>query len=56
MIASIRSRVGLRAVGAAVPERVVTNDELAQRVDTSDEWIVTPSSAASCSRACTDPN
>lgn len=25
--------------GMAVPERVVTNDELAQRVDTSDEWI-----------------
>lgn len=26
--------------GMAVPERVVTNDELAQTVDTSDEWIV----------------
>ncbi len=25
--------------GAYLPERVVTNDELAQRVDTSDEWI-----------------
>jgi 3-oxoacyl-[acyl-carrier-protein] synthase-3 len=39
VIASIRSRLGLVSVGAAVPERVVTNDELAQRMDTSDEWI-----------------
>ncbi len=27
--------------GMAVPQRVVTNDELAQRIDTSDEWIRT---------------
>ncbi|MEM6762181.1 MAG: beta-ketoacyl-ACP synthase III [Pseudomonadota bacterium] len=26
-------------VGAALPERVVTNEELTRRVDTSDEWI-----------------
>src|SRR5438067_1506550 len=26
--------------GIAVPERRVTNDELAARVDTTDEWIV----------------
>ena len=26
--------------GAYLPERVVTNDELAAQVDTSDEWIV----------------
>ena len=26
--------------GAYLPEQIVTNDELAQRVDTSDEWIV----------------
>ena len=26
--------------GGYLPERVVTNDELARRVDTSDEWIV----------------
>jgi 3-oxoacyl-[acyl-carrier-protein] synthase III len=26
-------------VGSAQPERVVSNDELSQRVDTSDEWI-----------------
>ena len=41
MIAVVQSRVGLVSVGAAVPERVVTNDEIAQRVATSDEWIVT---------------
>lgn len=29
----------LRAVGAYLPERVVSNDELALTVDTSDEWI-----------------
>ena len=27
--------------GMAVPERVLTNDEIAQMVDTSDEWIRT---------------
>lgn len=27
-------------LGAAVPERRVSNDDLAQRLDTSDEWIV----------------
>ena len=26
--------------GAYLPERVVTNDELAQRLDTSNDWIV----------------
>ncbi|WP_380281602.1 beta-ketoacyl-ACP synthase III [Kitasatospora purpeofusca] len=29
----------LAGVGAALPPRVVTNDELARRLDTSDEWI-----------------
>lgn len=29
----------VRGVGHYLPERIVTNDELAQRVDTSDEWI-----------------
>ena len=29
----------LTGLGAALPPRVVTNDELAQRLDTSDEWI-----------------
>jgi len=36
--ASIRACV--RGVGAALPERAVSNAELATRVDTSDEWIV----------------
>ena len=32
---------GLRLTGwgTALPERVVTNDELSQTLDTSDEWI-----------------
>ena len=34
----IRSR--LAGVGAYLPERIVTNDDLAKIVDTSDEWIV----------------
>ena len=29
----------LAGVGAYLPERVVSNDELAHTVDTSDEWI-----------------
>ena len=36
--ASIRACI--RGVGAALPERVVSNAELATKVDTSDEWIV----------------
>ncbi|MGI8421554.1 MAG: beta-ketoacyl-ACP synthase III [Gaiellaceae bacterium] len=32
--------VSITGLGSYVPERVVTNDELAQRLDTSDEWIV----------------
>jgi 3-oxoacyl-[acyl-carrier-protein] synthase-3 len=34
-------RVSITGLGASVPERVLTNDELAEIVDTSDEWIVT---------------
>ena len=34
---NLRSRV--RGVGAALPVRVVSNDELARKIDTSDEWI-----------------
>jgi 3-oxoacyl-[acyl-carrier-protein] synthase III len=30
----------ITGIGAYVPERVLTNDELARMVDTSDEWIV----------------
>jgi 3-oxoacyl-[acyl-carrier-protein] synthase-3 len=32
--------VGITGLGTCVPERVVTNEELARYVDTSDEWIV----------------
>jgi 3-oxoacyl-[acyl-carrier-protein] synthase-3 len=34
------TRIGITGLGVHVPDRVVTNDELAQYVDTSDEWIV----------------
>jgi 3-oxoacyl-[acyl-carrier-protein] synthase-3 len=34
------NRVSITGLGTAVPERVLTNDELAGMVDTSDEWIV----------------
>jgi 3-oxoacyl-[acyl-carrier-protein] synthase-3 len=33
-------RARIVGTGSYLPPRVVTNDELAQRVDTSDEWIV----------------
>src|SRR5271168_2654567 len=36
-IRNLRSVV--RGVGAFLPERILTNDELAKTVDTSDEWI-----------------
>jgi len=32
--------VSITGLGVCVPDRVVTNDELAQHVDTSDEWIM----------------
>ncbi|TMV52978.1 ketoacyl-ACP synthase III [Paenibacillus mesophilus] len=31
---------GITAIGSYVPDRVLTNDDLAQMVDTNDEWIV----------------
>ena len=34
-------RAAITALGTYVPERVVTNDDLVKRVDTSDEWIRT---------------
>jgi 3-oxoacyl-[acyl-carrier-protein] synthase-3 len=34
------ARAGIFGVGAAVPDRVVTNAELEARLDTSDDWIV----------------
>src|SRR5690348_11719201 len=36
-VMNLRSQVV--GVGGYLPERVVTNDELAGRLDTSDEWI-----------------
>lgn len=33
------TNVGLLSVGAYRPERVVTNDEICQNIDSSDEWI-----------------
>jgi len=32
--------VEIAGTGASVPEQVVTNDDFARRLDTSDEWIV----------------
>jgi 3-oxoacyl-[acyl-carrier-protein] synthase-3 len=37
---SADKRAVLAGVGAYLPERVLTNDELAKRVDTSDAWII----------------
>jgi 3-oxoacyl-[acyl-carrier-protein] synthase III len=33
--------VSIVGTGSYVPERILTNDELSQRVDTTDEWITT---------------
>jgi 3-oxoacyl-[acyl-carrier-protein] synthase III len=33
-------RIGITGLGVYVPEKVVTNEDLAKLVDTSDEWIV----------------
>jgi 3-oxoacyl-[acyl-carrier-protein] synthase III len=38
--ATSNGRVSITGIGANAPERVMKNDELAQIVDTSDEWIV----------------
>jgi 3-oxoacyl-[acyl-carrier-protein] synthase-3 len=43
----------LDGLGVAVPDRVVTNDELAARLDTSDEWIRTRTGIAQ--RRVADP-
>jgi 3-oxoacyl-[acyl-carrier-protein] synthase III len=39
-IASAGIPVSISGLGCKVPDRIVTNDELAKLVDTSDEWIV----------------
>ena len=33
--------VGITGIGSAVPDKVITNDDLSKMVDTSDEWIRT---------------
>lgn len=33
------TNIGLLSVGSYRPERVVTNDELCENIDSSDEWI-----------------
>jgi 3-oxoacyl-[acyl-carrier-protein] synthase-3 len=33
-------RIGITGLGVHVPEKIVTNDDLAKLVDTTDEWIV----------------
>jgi 3-oxoacyl-[acyl-carrier-protein] synthase-3 len=38
--ASAGSRISITGLGCKVPDRIVTNDELATFVDTSNEWIV----------------
>ena len=39
MTAQQRIYSRIAGTGSALPKRVVTNDELAKQVDTSDEWI-----------------
>ena len=39
MIAACGQRVALIGIGSHVPERVMSNDEIATMVETSDEWI-----------------
>lgn len=34
------ARIGITGLGTSVPDRVLTNDELARIVDTSDQWIL----------------
>ncbi len=43
MIANTKTaaiRVGITGVGSCVPDEIVTNDDIAERAQTSDEWIV----------------
>jgi 3-oxoacyl-[acyl-carrier-protein] synthase-3 len=37
----VQNQIGLIGLGAYVPQRIMTNDEWTQYVDTSDEWITT---------------
>ena len=38
--ATSNGRVSITGIGSKAPDRVMTNDEIAQMVDTSDEWIM----------------
>jgi 3-oxoacyl-[acyl-carrier-protein] synthase III len=38
--ATSNGRISITGIGTRAPERVMKNDELAQMVDTSDEWII----------------
>ena len=40
MIGTANGAISITGIGAYAPERVVTNDDLAKMMDTSDEWIV----------------
>ena len=40
VIGSANGAISITGIGAYAPERVVTNDDLSQMMDTSDEWIV----------------
>lgn len=39
MIGAVESDAAIIAIGAAIPERILTNDEISQRVETDDAWI-----------------
>ena len=38
--ATANGRISITGIGSHTPERVMTNSEIAEKVDTSDEWIV----------------
>src|SRR5882672_4466982 len=38
-LATMRTRSILAGVGAYLPEKIVTNDDLSRTIDTSDAWI-----------------
>src|SRR5436190_18491491 len=40
VIGSANGAISITGIGAYAPDRVVTNDDLSQMMDTSDEWIV----------------
>ena len=38
--ATANGRISITGIGSHTPKRIMTNDEIAKRVDTSDEWIL----------------